>query len=85
METANSVRMTSKAEQVLEQALQLSEAERTEVVTQLLRSLESDIDEDAEQAWDEELGRRIAAVEAGEVELISWEEVRQEMRAKLKR
>lgn len=36
-----------------------------------------------EDAWDEEIARRIGEVERGEVELIPWEDVRAEIDAKL--
>jgi putative addiction module component (TIGR02574 family) len=40
-------------------------------------------DSDVEAAWAEEIERRIAEIELGEAETISWEEARTRIRAKL--
>jgi putative addiction module component (TIGR02574 family) len=36
-------------------------------------------DEDIEAAWSKEVERRLAEIDAGSVELIPWEEVREEL------
>lgn len=64
---------------VLEQALQLSDDERGELIGQLLRSLEPDDGEDliADEwlaAWSAELGQRAREVRDGAVELIDGDE-----------
>lgn len=38
-----------------------------------------DSDSDVEAAWSEVIKRRLAEIDAGSVELISWEEVRAEL------
>lgn len=81
MGTANQTGMTSKAEQVLELALQLSESERADVAAQLIRSLDPDIDPDADEAWEKEIARRLAEVESGLAEYATWEEVQKSMDA----
>lgn len=61
---------------VLEQALQLSDDERGELIGQLLRSLEPDAGEEEltadewQEAWSSELGQRAREVRDGAVELI---------------
>ncbi len=50
----------------------------------LLESLEPAVNEaEIEQAWHEEVQRRLAAVDSGEAELIPWEEVRRQLFARL--
>ena len=61
---------------VLADALRLDEEARTELVAELLAILEAPADLEAERAWDAEIERRIAAIEAGTMPLESWEHVR---------
>ena len=68
--------MTKPLTAVLADALQLDEEARAALASELLASLDGPADADAEQAWSEEIARRIAAIEAGTVELESWDEVR---------
>lgn len=50
----------------------------------LLTRLEPPVDEaEVEQAWQEEVERRITAVDSGQAELIPWEKVRSELLARL--
>jgi hypothetical protein len=42
----------------------------------LLESLETDVDEDAEAAWAEEVGRRVKELDSGAVKTIPWAEAR---------
>lgn len=42
----------------------------------LLESLETEMDEDVEAAWREELKRRADDVKSGRVELVAWEDVK---------
>lgn len=72
--------MTQKSQVVLEEALKLSPNERAEVVEQLIASLEEAPETDVEQAWQEEVQRRLQQVERGEVKTIPWEEVQQRLR-----
>jgi putative addiction module component (TIGR02574 family) len=75
--------MNQKVEAVLRQALELHEDERAEIAGALLESLEPAPDVDVEQAWREEVARRVATLEEGTVETIPWEEVRDRLYAKL--
>ncbi len=65
---------------VLEQALQLSDDERGELIGQLLRSLEPDAGEETlttdewQAAWSGELGQRAREARDGAVELIDGDE-----------
>lgn len=54
------------------QALKLPSAARAALAGRLISSLEATVDEDAERTWAEELERRIAALDAGEVRAVPW-------------
>lgn len=77
--------MSQPAEKVREAALELTEKERAELAYVLLQSLDGDLerDEGYVEAWDEELARRSAEVASGEVELVSWEDVKRDAREAL--
>ncbi len=74
--------MTDKSKVVLEEALKLTANERAEVAEQLIASLDEIPDTDVEQAWQEEIQRRLQQVEHGEVELIDSDTVMAELRKK---
>jgi len=71
-----------KSKVVLEEALKLTANERAEVAEQLLASLDEVPDNDVDQAWQEEIQRRLQQVERGEVELIDSDTVMAELRKK---
>jgi len=66
---------------ILDQALQMPEEERAEIAQKLLASLEESPDIDVEEAWQEEVARRIRDLESGVV-CIPWEEVRRRLQSK---
>jgi putative addiction module component (TIGR02574 family) len=68
-------RMTARAEELLKQVLDLSEVERATIVSRLVESLNSEMDEGVETAWSDEIRRRIEAVDSGEERLLGWDEV----------
>jgi putative addiction module component (TIGR02574 family) len=72
--------MTDKSQVVLEEALKLTASERAEVAEQLIASLDEAPDTDVEQAWQEEVQRRLQQIERGEVKTIPWEEVQRQLR-----
>ena len=61
---------------VLAEALRLDDESRAELASELLASLEGPADPDAERAWDIEIERRVADIEAGTVALEPWEAVK---------
>ena len=67
--------MNSHAEKILETALSLTASERAELAASLIASLDSEQDLDIDQAWADEIKRRIASIDNGQVELIPWDEV----------
>ena len=67
--------MSSQAKRLLDEALQLTTAEREALAGQLFDSLETD-DPDAEAAWDAEIEKWINEMDRGEIKPIPWTEAR---------
>jgi putative addiction module component (TIGR02574 family) len=79
--------MTSRAQELLREALTLPIAERADVAAELLASLDAtDADNPAEveAAWTSEIERRARRVMAGESAGIPWSDVRQRAEAELR-
>jgi putative addiction module component (TIGR02574 family) len=72
--------MTQKSQVVLDEALKLTVHERAEVAEQLIASLDEGPDTEVEQAWQEEVQRRLQQVERGEVKTVPWEKVQKRLR-----
>ena len=51
--------MTQRAERLLDEALQLSDADRADLAARLKQSLDSETDADADAAWDAEIERAL--------------------------
>ena len=76
--------MTEEASAILKKALALPAAARAEIADSLLESLEtSPPDKGIEQAWAEEIQRRVEDIDSGRVQLIPYEEVRRRLMARL--
>ena len=69
--------MTKPTRAVLADALRLEAPERAELAAELLASLSGPADPNAEAAWDAEIERRVAAIEAGTTSLESWDALKQ--------
>lgn len=65
------------------EVLTLSEAERAELAHELIKSLDAPRDEDASEAWDAEIRRRLSHIDAGTAKLLSREEFRKRMRDRI--
>lgn len=72
--------MDARSQQLLDGALSLPESDRAEIAASLIHSLDQQQDPDADVAWAEEIKRRIASIDGGEVKLVPWDDVMQEMR-----
>ena len=64
---------------VIAEALRLSEPERLEVAEAVYQSLEGPPDPDAAQAWSAEIERRVQDIDAGRVRLVPWSEARRQI------
>jgi len=79
--------MTSRARELLREALTLPIAERADVAAELLASLdaaETENPAEVEAAWASEIERRARRVMAGESAGIPWSDVRQRAEAELR-
>lgn len=68
--------MSSQAQRILHEALQLSPEERADVAAELLASLDEIADEGVEDAWALEIERRALRVLSGESTGTDWAVVR---------
>jgi len=71
--------MTSRAEQVLSEALALSKDERGAVAARLFDTLDCEATGEVETAWRNEIRRRVQELESGEVETMSWQEAKKRL------
>jgi hypothetical protein len=72
--------MSRAAEEVLEAAMALSEEDRAEVIARLQESLGGFETPEIAEAWNKEIAERIKAIDAGEVELLTEQEVNNHLR-----
>lgn len=77
--------MPREAAQILHEALELPPQQRAALADSLLNSLDTEIDSDVEQAWREEIERRVESVRNGTARLVPWEEVQARLVNRLKR
>lgn len=78
--------MTQILEKIESEALQLSPPEREKLIHRLIISLEGESKESLEaiaRAWDEEIARRVADMDAGRTQWIPADEVMAQLRAKI--
>jgi putative addiction module component (TIGR02574 family) len=76
--------MTPQVSEVLEKALALSTRERGLLIDHLIESLDvGPAEQGADAAWDEEIKRRVDDIRSGKVEMISGEDVRRRLAARL--
>jgi putative addiction module component (TIGR02574 family) len=68
------------AKQLLVEALRLSDEERAALAGELIQSLESEVDTDAEAAWSAEIRARLDRIDAGTATTIPWSEARRRIR-----
>jgi putative addiction module component (TIGR02574 family) len=68
--------MKKDAGDILKDALELPEEARAALAGSLLDSLDHEIDEGAEAAWQSEIASRLREVEEGKVRPIPWSEAR---------
>jgi putative addiction module component (TIGR02574 family) len=76
--------MTPITRQILDAALSLPESERSELVDELICSLDSTVDAPLHPAWRAEIERRIADVASGKSKLIPGDEALRMIREKRK-
>jgi putative addiction module component (TIGR02574 family) len=74
--------MTQRALELSQKVLALTEEERAELAGSLIESLDGRAD--AESAWNQEIARRGAEMDAGRAKTVSWEEVQERITSRIK-
>ncbi|WP_295426974.1 addiction module protein [uncultured Thiodictyon sp.] len=74
--------MQTNAQQIIDDALRLDSHARALIAETLLESLDMEADFEVSQQWRQELARRCAQIDAGEVALIPGDLVLAGLRAK---
>ncbi len=74
--------MKRDAAEILKNALELPPEARAALAGSLIDSLDDRVDEGAEEAWAEEIGRRLAEIDSGQLKLVSWAEARRRLSGK---
>lgn len=69
------------SKQLLIEALGLPEEERAALAGELIDSLDSEVDADAEVAWATEIRARVSDIESGTAKLVPWSEARRRIHA----
>ena len=64
---------------IWKEAAELSDEDRATLAGLLIESLEGEPDPDVDAAWAAEIEKRVAELDAGTVESIPWEQVRQRL------
>lgn len=74
--------MSPEADELLKKAMALPPQERGALAASLFDSLEegSELDLDAEAAWQQEVARRMEEIDSGKVEPVPWLEVKRRAR-----
>jgi putative addiction module component (TIGR02574 family) len=68
--------MNTTAQELYDNALALPDSERAELAARLIDSLDAEVDDDVNTAWDNEIKRRIEELDSGAVTTIPWPEAR---------
>ena len=75
--------MAEDAGELLTHALKLPPAARAALADSLIDSLDTEVDENAEEAWRCEIALRVRDLDSGAVQTIAWDEVRRQLRTRL--
>ena len=72
--------MATPVEDLFRRASYLDQNDRATLAGLLLDSLESEVDKDIESAWLGEIERRIQDLDAGDVDLVPWEDIKEKLK-----
>lgn len=73
--------MSPEISDLLKRALALPVDERAALANTLLDSLDTTTNQSVQEAWDEEVARRIEDLKAGKAVTVAWEELHRELLA----
>jgi putative addiction module component (TIGR02574 family) len=71
--------MSERTAAVLAEVLKWPEPERGDLAARLIESLDPGADDDAAEAWGEEIRTRLEDVRSGRVTPVPWEEARRQI------
>lgn len=74
--------MAEDVAELLAHALKLPPAARAALAGSLIDSLDTEVDENAEEAWRSEIALRVRDLDSGAVQTIGWAEVRRQLRSR---
>jgi putative addiction module component (TIGR02574 family) len=77
--------MSRDAGEILKEALALPAEARAALADSLFDSLDSEVEPGVEDAWRNEIQRRLAQLDSGAVAAIPWSEARSQLLAKLRK
>jgi putative addiction module component (TIGR02574 family) len=77
--------MRTEPAELLRDALSLPAAARAALIDSLIESLDVEVDPDTEEAWREEIHRRLQQIDTGAVRMIPWNDARRSIRDRLRR
>jgi putative addiction module component (TIGR02574 family) len=75
--------MTHEVSDILRKALALPPEARAALAGSLLESLDDTVDASVEEAWSQEIARRIEELDSGKVKPVPWAEARRQITALL--
>jgi len=75
--------MTQEANDLLKKALALPADDRAALAGSLIDSLDPQADASVEEAWNDEVARRIEELDSGKAKTVPWAEVRRRVLLKL--
>ena len=73
----------SSLQKVMAEALELAERDRASLAVRLIDSLDSESDEGADEAWSQEIERRVTDLDANPSIAVTWESVRKRIDERL--
>jgi putative addiction module component (TIGR02574 family) len=71
--------MIASVKEILDRALAMPEDDRAAIAERLLVSLDAKPDHNVEEAWQQEIQRRLLDIDQGNIACVPWEEVRRRM------
>ena len=74
--------MAQDPTELLAHALKLPPAARAALADSLIDSLDTEVDEDAEESWRAEIAFRVKDLDSGTVQAIAWNDVRRKLRVR---
>ena len=76
--------MSRPVEDILNDAMKMPPADRALLAERLIRSLDEQVDPDADAAWQDEVARRWEEIQADQAALVPWEAVRERIQGRLR-